>query len=437
MRLRPPIAAPDALVRWLRAPWMPLALLALVTVLSLAARLAWLSDPCATPCRGEKAHSLIFDELDYVNAARRIDGLRVPHGQPYATDPAGQDSNSEHPQLAKLVIAGAIDLFGDGPFAWRIGSVLFGTLAILGMFALARAAGADPWCSLLAATAMAADNLLLVAGRIGTLDVYVVAFMIWAAALYMRGRPIAAGVVLGIGATSKEVAPVLLIALALVELIRHRRAGIRAAAIAFSELTLVATATYLGVLWAFDKIAPPYDPQTGKTITAGPIAHTERMLHYASTLTSPHGPQGIASYPWEWLVDLRPINYLDVTVSSGGSRTATVHFLGLISPPILAFAIPALALCAWGAWRGSDVDALAVAWFAGTWLPFAAASLFLQRTSYLYYMVIVMPGIYVAAAYLVALGWRRRNRWLSALTILWGLGVVVAAVLLYPFVAIF
>src|SRR5450631_3957546 len=93
------------------APWMPVALLAVVSVLSLAARVAWLSDPCATPCRGPAAHSLIFDELYYVNAARRIDGIAVPDHQSYAGNPAGQDPNSEHPQLAKLVIAGAIKLF--------------------------------------------------------------------------------------------------------------------------------------------------------------------------------------------------------------------------------------------------------------------------------------------------------------------------------------
>ena len=111
-------------------------------VLSLTARAAWLSDPCANPCSGPAAHSLIFDEAYYVNAARRIDGIAVPDHQNYAGDPAGQDPNSEHPQFAKLVIAGAIELFGDGPFAWRIGSLLFGTLAILGMFVLARAGGA-------------------------------------------------------------------------------------------------------------------------------------------------------------------------------------------------------------------------------------------------------------------------------------------------------
>jgi len=418
--------------RGLRAPWLPYAGLVVVSVLSLTARAAWLSDPCASPCQGPAAHSLIFDEAYYVNAARRIDGIAVPAHQNYAGDPAGQDPNSEHPQLAKLVMAGSIELFGDGPFAWRIGSLLFGTLAILGMFVLAGASGASPWCSLLAATLMASDNLLLVAGRIGTLDIYVVAFMIWAAAMYLRGRPLAAGVLLGVGATAKLVAPYLLLVLLLVELLRHRRTGLRAAARALAGVTVVATGVYLAVLAVFDRIAPPYDPETGQTITGGPIAHTQRMLSYAAAQTSPGGPKGIASYPWDWLIDLKPINYLEVTVSSGTSRTWTVHFLGLISPPMLLFALPALALALRSGWRGGlDVDVVAVAWFLGTWLPFVALSLFWQRTSYLYYMVIVMPGIYLALARAFTRPWVPRwvlGGWLAL--------VLAAAVVLYPFVPI-
>jgi predicted membrane-bound dolichyl-phosphate-mannose-protein mannosyltransferase len=414
----------------LHAPWAPLALLGVVCVLSITARAAWLSDPCATPCRGLAAHSLIFDELYYVNAARRIAGLPVPANQPYAADPAGEDSNSEHPQFAKLFIAGAIKLFGDGPFAWRVGSLLFGTIAILGMFALALAAGTTRWTALLAATLMAADNLMLVHGRIATLDIYVVAFMVWAAALYLRGQVIAGGVTLGVGATAKLVAPYLLLVLVLVELLRHRRAVLARAGQALAVFTTVAFAVYIAVLAVFDRIAPPYDPQTGTTIRGGPFSHTAHMFNYAAGQTSPHGPRGIASYPWDWLVDLRPINYLEVTVATGASKTVTVHFLGLISPPILLVGLPALLLAGWTAWRRRDqVGTVAVAWFAGTWLPFAALSVLYQRTSYLYYMVIVMPGLYLAVAWLLSK--RVMARWvLPPFMVL----LVAAAVLSYPFV---
>ena len=43
-------------------------------------------------------------------------------------------------------------------------------------------------------------------------------------------------------------------------------------------------------------------------------------------------------------------------------------------------------------------------------MPFALQALIDQRTSYLYYMVIVMPGVYVAVAYLMALLMRTRSR---------------------------
>lgn len=170
-------------------PSLPLALLAVLAVLSLGARAAWLGEPCRVSCHSAADHVLIFDEAYYVNAARVIAGVRPAPGQPYAGAPAGVDPNAEHPQLAKLIIAGSIELLGDGPLAWRLGSLVMGSLAILGLFALVRGAGGGRWLALGACTLMATDNLMLVHGRIGTLDVYALAAMIWGVALYLRGQP--------------------------------------------------------------------------------------------------------------------------------------------------------------------------------------------------------------------------------------------------------
>jgi hypothetical protein len=61
-------------------------------------------------------------------------------------------------------------------------------------------------------------------------------------------------------------------------------------------------------------------------------------------------------------------------------------------------------------------------------LPFVALSLIESRTSYLYYMVIVMPGIYLVVADLVArIGARRK------VSLFWMACVLAAAVVLYPF----
>jgi 4-amino-4-deoxy-L-arabinose transferase-like glycosyltransferase len=441
---------------------VPLLALLVVSVLSLGARSLLLDEPCMSPCTTAGDHTLIFDEAYYVNAARVIAGIRPPAGSHYADAPLGTDPNAEHPQGAKLIMAAAIELFGDGPFAWRIGSLLMGSIAILGMFALMRSAGADRWSAVLAAALMAADNLLLVMGRIGTLDIYAVAAMIWAVALYVRGRPFAAGVALAVAACFKEVAPYALFVVFLLELGRFVVARRDRSAPAdwrpvdalkrLAATTFTTCGVFVGLLAIMSEIATPYADSQGKLITGGPFAEISHIITYASGLTSPHGPTGIASYPWQWLIDLKPILYLRINPSLPGHGLYAIHpvvaFFGMMSPPIMLLALPALAFAAYRLGRPGraagrvslgdrQLPILALAWFIGTWLPFELQSLIAQRTSYLYYMVIVMPGMYVAVAYLVALGWRQRRRWLSALTLVWGLGVLVAVVLMYPFVAVF
>ncbi len=413
-------------------------LLGALLVVSTMARLAWIAEPCRAPCRSPDDHILVFDEAYYVNAARVIAGIRPPAGAPYDNAPLGVDANSEHPQLVKLLMAGGIELFGDGPVAWRLPSVVFGTLAILGLFMLVRAAGGGPWLGLGAAALMAADNLLLVHGRIGTLDIAATAAMVWGVALYLRDRPILAGAVIGIGASAKEVAPYVLFALAVLEVLRwwpsrrerRRRLARVAACVAASAVVFLVMLQVMG--W----IAAPYSPQSGKLVPGGAFGHVAHILSYAAHQTSPHGPKGIASYPWAWLVDIKLITYLQINPSRPTAALnqvgPAVHFLGLISPPILLLAIPALVFSAVGVVRrrrsADEVGVVGLAWFLGTYLPFVAASLIESRTSYLYYMVIVMPGIYLAVANLIArIGPHRKVVWL------WMACVVAAAVVLYPF----
>jgi 4-amino-4-deoxy-L-arabinose transferase-like glycosyltransferase len=442
-----------AMVERLRHPSLPLALLAAVSVLSLGARVAWLGEPCRAPCRASTDHLLIFDESYYVNAARVIAGRSPPPSEKYASAPLGDDPNAEHPQLAKLIIAGSIELFGDGPFSWRLGSLLLGSLAIVGVFVLVRAAGGGDWLALGAAALMASDNLLLVHSRIETLDIYALAAMVWGAVMYLRDRPLAAGTVVGVGACFKLVAPYVLLALALFEGLRllvatpGARAPLSRVLVRLGACVAAAAGVFVGLLAILDRVAPPYDAATGKLLPGGPFHHIAHMLSYAASQTSPHGPTGIASYPWEWIVDYNPIVYLNVNPGQPSPGLSdvhpAVHFLGMISPPIMLLAAPALVLVAWGIVRGrrrgsveapraplaaGEVPILGLAWFLGTFIPFVLLSLLFNRTSYLYYMVIVMPGIYLVVAYTV---WRARRYW--KLIVAWMLTVLAAAVVMYPF----
>lgn len=424
---------PDVLPRSL-----PVLLLVVVSLASLGARAVWLGAPCRAQCRSSDDHVLIFDERYYVNAARVIGGIHPPPGSPYADAPLGVDPNAEHTPLAKLVIAGSIELFGDGPLAWRLGSLVMGSLAILGMFALVRAAGGGRWLALAAAGLMAADNLMIVHGRIGTLDIYALAAMVWAAALYIRGSPLLAGLIVGVGICTKFVAAYVLIVLVLYEAalwLRHRDRPLPRVS-RLLTCSVVATGVFIGLLAALDHVAAPYDAITHRLVGGGVFGEISHIINFAAGETSPNGPAGIASYPWGWLVDYKPIIYLNINPAQPAPGLydihPSVHFLGLISPPILLLGLPAVALAAirtarWPFAADFELAAVSAAWFAGSFLPFVLFSLLLQRTSYLYYMLVVMPGMYAAVAWLLPRIWRRPR-----LMAVWIAAVFVAAVVAYP-----
>ncbi|MGI8429827.1 MAG: glycosyltransferase family 39 protein [Solirubrobacteraceae bacterium] len=444
---------PDRVRRLLADPRTPLLALALILALSLGARVIRLAQPCQAPCRTPGQHTLIFDEAFYVNAARAIDGVQRPATSPYYGAPSGKDPNAEHPQLAKLVIAGGIELFGDGPWGWRLGSVLFGLIAILALYALVLGAGGSRWLGVGAAGIMALDNLMLVHGRIATLDIYAVSLMLVAGALYFRRHPLLAGIALGVGACTKIVAFYLLVALVLFEAVRlgwalrDARGGVGVDAGGASDaersdartvggdaegsdartgagggtgarsalgwraeskpIALCAAASVLvffGLLWVMDLAVPAWDPGTRMVYGGSPFTHFAHMVSFAQELkTSPHS-HGISSSPLQWLVDQKPIDYARVNVSKlVGHRTvssrATIDFRGEINPFIIFVALPALATAGVAIWRSRDRVALVGAsWTVGTYAPFAAQTVVAHRISYLFYMLIVMPGIYVLAA---------------------------------------
>ena len=275
--------------------------------------------------------------------------------------------------------------------------------------------------------------------------------MIVAVALYIRGHALLAGLALGVGLCTKLLALDVVFILALLELgevlVRNRAVlrscagALRAKLVPLSTLVGAGAVTYLALLFVLDVIASPIGaPGACPTDPAGfhnPITHTVFMVCYAGRLTSPGGPAGIASYPWQWLLNQSPINYFTVSnnVFSGGKQVAThvvISFQGAMNPAIVFLALPALAVAVRCWWRERDrCSLLTVAWFVGTFVPFVLAAAPLgsigNRTSYLYYMVIVVPAVYVSVGKLFS------RRWLPGAAVI-GYAVIVGYwfVTLYP-----
>ena len=74
-----------------------------------------------------------------------------------------------------------------------------------------------------------------------------------------------------------------------------------------------------------------------------------------------------------------------------------------------------------------DIAIVGLAWFLGTFVPFVLLSVLYSRTSYLYYMIVVMPGIYLTVTYVLYRARRYRK-----LIVLWAGTVLAAAIVMYP-----
>ncbi len=423
-------------------PRAPLVALLVILALSLMARVLFIGRPCSTPCRTGQDHALIFDEAYYVNAARVIAGIHPPSGSTYADAPLHKDPNAEHPQLAKLIMAGGIKLFGDNPWGWRLGSVIFGLIAIVAMYLLVRAAGGSPWLAVGGAGVMALDNLMLVHGRIATLDIYSVSLMVLAAAFYLRRQPLIAGVVLGVAACMKLPGLFLVPALGVFELIRigwawrgpdGRRVAVLTRAIPLVVTTAIALVTLVLGVWVLDLVMPAYDPGTHTTYAGSPLTHIGHMLSYAERLKAVPNATGISSTPWQWLLNEKPIPYSRVAVNSlsGGkivASRAVFDARGEINPFIIFLAIPALFAAIAAAWHERDtLAAIGVAWCVGTFVPLAVQAQILGRISYLYYMLIVLPGIYLIVVRMFS-----PSRIPRVATIGWVVALVYSLIDLYP-----
>ena len=118
-----------------------------------------------------------FDEVHYVPAARQM-------LEPVMPSPM---LNPMHPPLAKQLIALSIRTFGDVPLGWRYPSVLFGSLAIVAMYFCGLALFAAQGPAVAAALLAFFNQMVFVQSRIAMLDIFALAFGLFAVAAFMHG----------------------------------------------------------------------------------------------------------------------------------------------------------------------------------------------------------------------------------------------------------
>lgn len=113
-------------------------------------------------------NSYNFDEFHYIPAAKAF----LNHGPVL---------NTEHPPLAKMIIAQGISYLGDNPKGWRVMSQLSGVLTLAGIYLWSLQIFNSRRTAFFASILTASNQMLFVQSRIAMLDTFMAAFLVWAA----------------------------------------------------------------------------------------------------------------------------------------------------------------------------------------------------------------------------------------------------------------
>jgi predicted membrane-bound dolichyl-phosphate-mannose-protein mannosyltransferase len=392
-------------------------------VVDIALRLLWLDKPSG---------SLVFDEWYYVNVARVI--LRIPqsvgsNGQPpYVNVPPGLDPNHEHPPLAKLLIALSMSLLGNNGFAWRIPSVIFGTVSILAFYLLMKKISTQEVVPILSTLLLSFDNLMFVHSRIATLDIFSLGFMLLGLYWYFSGHNYLSAIGMALSALTKITGIAgfaIIIAVHFVKFVNNRTNGFNWGNFFswFERYFATYVICFFFLLTIMDRYWVGY---------SNPLDHIQYILNYSSALTSTC-PKGIVSCPWQWLLNQVTIPYLRVNVQqTSGTVTSnyvSVSFEGAMNPAISFLTIPALLYCAYNYYqRRDDLSLVSLMLFGATYLPFYPAVILGERVTYLFYFLSGVPAVCAAIAYMIA------DTKLPKLVIIFYLAVVLYIfVIMFPF----
>jgi len=391
-------------------------------LVSLGLRLAFIDvPPFLTHC--EPAHcggwdlGLIFDEWYYVNAARNIIGRPMVFGYlpevtlitnqstptmttryPTVTDVFPNatrftDPNTEHPPLAKLIVAFSALLLGENALAYRLPSAVFGTLLLVFVY-LAVKKLATGQIAFYAATFLSFDTLTFIHSRICMLDVFMVSFMVLGFWLFLSRRYIAAGAAIGLSTLSKEMGAIglaIVMTFLIIESISTHtlktRETVKLAAKVILGL-IVPIALLSGSVAIWWNASPSQQVENIAALSSLRIDHYNLDGSYVD-IGSTYPQFGNISPPWLWILNRNAIQYFNGVI--GGSLV--VNYLGEMNPLLIFMMLPAVGYSIWHYWSARGrADLFALVWWVWSYIalyPLALAA----RAMYIFYMLPVMGAV--------------------------------------------
>ena len=280
-----------------------------------------------------------YDEAHYVPSAKQFISM-IPN------------QNYEHPPLGKELMAIGIATFGDRPIGWRFMSTVAGAFTLVGVYEMGIALFASPASALLAALLAFFNFLLYVQARVGMLDTFMMAFLVWGLALSLREKQsrrnqVTAGLCFGFAVACKWAAVFGLLGLWGVIIFDMNLKKIGAAVLDFGILPIAAYfATFLPFLWV------SHDPAyTLRDLIEMQFKMYDGQLHVVAAHT-------YMSNWYGWPVIARPIWY---AFERYGPIARGVLCIG--NPFLMWGGLICIALTAFRGWRARSRVAFYIVYF--------------------------------------------------------------------------
>ncbi len=307
-----------------------------------------------------------------------------------------------HPPLGKILISLGIKVFGMNPFGWRFMSALFGTLTVAVLYLFAKLLTGNSIISFAMGLLMTFDFMHHVQSRVGTIDVFLVFFIML---MYMflcmalakeqvRYLPLAlSGVSFGLAFSVKWSAAYAVLGVGILLLLRifrkHEKWQERIKLCGFTALTFALVPICIYILSYI-----PFVLEDGKTGFIAILENQMKILSYHGSLTV--GLEHDFSSEWyTWAFDIKPVMYY-----SAWRDADTVGAISAFGNPVVWWA-GALSVAANILLAIAKKDKKAVFLLTGYFsclLPW----IFIARSSYIYhyypctiFMILLIANIFM------------------------------------------
>jgi len=364
---------------------------------------------------------MIYDEWYYVNAARNIIGRSMYFGYEAERTPIIRDSdfvvvtryhavmteevypnatrftdpNTEHPPLAKLIVAFSALLLGENAIAYRLPSVLFGTLLLVFMYYAAKKIASEQ-VAFYSASFLSFETLTFVHSRIFMLDIFMVSLMVLGFYLFLLGQYFAAGAAIGLSTLSKEMGIIgvpLLITFFILQTMSRNMFRLKDLAKLAAKLALwfaLPVALLSGAVAIWWKVGPYEQIQNIAALGGIKVDH-----YYLGDMRSMSDPN--ISPPWFWITNSNAIVYFERVIGAN----LVVKYVAAMNPMLIYLMLPAIVYSVWRYWNSRDQVALfALVWWAWSYAVFYPLA-FAGRVMYIFYMLPTMGAISLMVASLM------------------------------------